>query len=183
MSILTPFLALALLLVPNAAFAHGGAALTFTSTTTEGYIVDVDIEDGYLESGVFTRIDFGLFADVARTKSVDFTDMWVRIVDEDSTPKGTTLFAGPIAKPDVGGNGFAFRFPKAGVYTLSVRYNDANQGAYGETVADAEFALNVSRSADENTFGFGVEFWVGLLAGLFGTVIAVLPFVLQSKRN
>ena len=167
---------------PEGALAHGEAGITFTSTTTEGRIVDVDYRDAYIEADAIGRFDFGLFADDTRQKQVDFTDMWVRIVRKDGIRVGRTLFAGAVAKQDFGGNGFSFVFPEGGTYTLSVRYNDANEGAFGDSVGEAEFELNVLRSPDEDKFNFGMEFWVGLMAGIFGLAILGLPFLMKRKK-
>ncbi|TSC86575.1 MAG: hypothetical protein G01um10148_561 [Parcubacteria group bacterium Gr01-1014_8] len=181
MFFLAPLFALTLLLLPSAVLAHGGESLTFTSTTTEGYVVDVDIEDGYLEADSFTRIDFGLFKDAARSKSADFTDMWVRIVKKDGSKAGQTLFAGAIAKQQIGGNGFSFVFPEGGVYALSVRYNDASKEKYGDIVGEAEFEFEVLRSPDENAFNVGMEFWVGLMIGAFALATLCVPLFLRRK--
>lgn len=170
---------------PAVTYAHGGASLTFSTTTTEGYIADVDVPDGYLQAKSFTRINFALFKDAERTKSANYTDIWVRVIKKENGQngqKGQTLFAGPIANMEVGSQGFAFDFPEGGDYTLSIRYNDATKNEYGgETVAEAEFPLTVLRSTDENTFSFGTEFWVGLGAGLFLALIAILPFLMRKK--
>ncbi len=166
----------------DTAHAHGGLGLNFTSTTTEGYIVDVDYSDLYMEAGTIGRFDFGLFADETRQKQITFTDIWVRITEKDGSRVGNTLFAGAVAKQEFGGNGFSYMFPKGGTYTLDLRYNDASKGDFGETVGEAEFELNVLRSSDESTFKFRMEFWVGLLAGLLGATISILPLILRNKK-
>lgn len=166
---------------PSVTYAHGGASLTFSATTTEGYIVDIDVPDGYLQAQSFTRIDFALFKDAARTKSVDYTDMWVRIAKKEDGKRGPTLFAGPIAKTEFGSQGFAYYFPDGGEYTLSIRYNDASKGTLGETVTEAEIPFTVLRSIDENKFSFGMEFWIGIMIGLFVTIICGLPIALKKR--
>ena len=181
--VFAPLLAAALLILPGMASAHGEAVLTFSATTTEGNIVDVDVEGEYIEADTFTRMDFALFQDAARTKDVDFTDMWVRIIRKDGDKAKQSLFAGPIAKPEFGGNGFAFVFPEGGTYTLSVRYNDANKGERGETVGEAELELNVLRSSDEDKFSFDMKFWVGLVSGIFATIGILLPFLVRKGSD
>jgi hypothetical protein len=167
---------------PSITYAHGGASLTFSATTTEGYIVDIDVPDGYLQAKSFTRINFALFKDAARTKSANYTDMWVRIEKKENGKRGQTLFAGPIAKTEFGGQGFGYYFPDGGEYTLSIRYNDATKDSYdGETVAEAEFPFTVLRSTDENKFSFGMEFWIGLGAGVFLVLVLLIPFLMRGK--
>lgn len=180
--VLAPLITIALLASPNVASAHGEAALTFTSTTTDGYIVDIDIIDGYLQADTFTRMNLGLFKDSARTESANFTDIWVRIVRKDGDKVEKVLFAGPIAKPRFGGIGFSFVFPEGGIYTLSVRYNDTSKDIFGETVAEVEFELDVLRSQKENNFTFGSEFWIGMLIGVFGCAILMLPFFVRREN-
>ena len=168
---------------PSLTYAHGEAGLTFTATTTEGRIVDVDYSDAYIEADRIGRFDFNLFADDKRNNEANFTDMWVRIVKKDVSMVGKTLYAGGVAKQDFGGNGFSFVFPEGGTYTLSVRYNDTSKEKFGDDVGEAEFELNVLRSSDENKFNFGMEFWVGLVGGLFVAVVGLLPILMRQKKE
>ena len=163
--------------------AHGGEELTFTSTTTGGRIVDVDYAESSIEAGSTGRFDFGLFTDETRQRQAVFSDVWVRIIQKDGSKVGKTLFAGPISKQEFGGNGFSYVFPEGGTYMLSVRYNDVRKGDFGETVGEAEFQLNVLPSPDEGTFGFGAEFWLGLLVGLLGGAVAITPYLLRGKKS
>ena len=181
--VLVPLLALVLSILPNAASAHGEAGLTFTSTTTEGRIVDIDYSDAYIEADRIGRFDFNLFADGKREKEANFTDMWVRIVRKDGSRIGKTLYAGGVAKQEFGGNGFSFVFPEGGTYTLSVRYNDASKDRFGDDAGETEFELNVLRSSDEDKFKFGMEFWVGLMVGAFGIAILGLPLFMNRKKS
>lgn len=171
---------------PDIALAHGeGMTLSATSTTKDGkpHIVDVDYADTAIVADTFGRFDFNLFTDAERTKAVPFTDLWVRIEQKNGDKRGKTLYAGSVAKAQFGGTGFGIILPKGGEYTLSVRYNDTGKNDLGDTVAEAEFTLNVLRAYDENKFNFGMEFWVGLVAGLFAAVIAFLPLLFRSKKS
>lgn len=167
--------------------AHGEAGLTFSATsTTEGaplYQVDVDYADAYIEADRFGRFNFNLFSDATREKPVPYTDLWVRIEQDDGNARGKTIYAGSVAKAQFGGTGFGFVFPKGGKYTLSVRYNDANKDEFGGTVGEAEFELDVLRNPDEDQFRFGMEFWVGLVAGLFAAMIGLLPLLMRQKKG
>lgn len=165
----------------DTAYAHG-SGITFTSTTTEGHLIDVDYSDFFIEAGRIGRFNFGLFTDETRQKQITFTDIWVRITEKDGSRVGNTLFAGAVAKQEFGGNGFSYMFPKGGTYTLDLRYNDASKGDFGETVGEAEFELNVLRNSDEPAFIFGMEFWVGLLAGLSGSGIGIAAYLFRRKK-
>ncbi|GEM_PF-5704648 len=177
------FFALTLVVIPHNAGAHGGASLTLTSTTTEGYIVDVDVTDGILQADSFTRMNFGLFTDGERKQQVNFTDMWIRIIQTDGGTMKKTLFAGPVAKSEFGGDGFSFVFPKGGMYTLSIRYNDATKERFGTTVAEAQFSLDVLRSTVEDKFNFtSNEYLVGIGTGAFLAIIGLLPLLIRRKE-
>lgn len=179
---LSLFLIAAFCFTPGVASAHGEASMTFTSTTTEGHIVDVDYGDAYIEAGRMGVFIMDLFTDEARNKSVNFSDIWVRITLKNGSNSGETLFAGPIAKQEFGGNRFAYVFPEGGTYTLSVRFNDASKNALLATNAgEAEFELNVLRSPDEEQFSFNMEFWVGLLGGTFALAVVGLPLMLKRR--
>lgn len=175
-------------LSPDHAWAHGEAGLTFSATSTTedrpAYQVDVDYAESAIVADSFGRFDFNLFTDVNRQKPVTYTDLWVRIEQKDGDKRGKTLFAGSVAKAQFGGTGFSFVFPKGGKYTMSVRYNDASKDSWGTTVAEAEFPLDVLRSDEEGKFKFGsMEFWVGLVSGLFVTLLGLLPILLRSKQT
>ncbi len=171
---------------PTTVSAHGvGMTFFATSTTEDGqpYIVDVDYADTAIVADTFGRFDFNLFADAERTKAVPFSDLWVRIEQKNGDVRGRTLYAGSVAKAQFGGTGFGIILPEGGEYTLSVRYNDASKDELGGTVAEAEFTLNVLRAYDENKFNFGMEFWVGLVGGIFLALIGLLPLFLNRKKN
>lgn len=186
LSILTLATVMAIAVMPSAVNAHGEAGLTFSATsTTEDmppYIVDVDYSDIVVEAGRIGRFEFNLFADAERTRGVDFTDMWVRI-SRNNGKRDVAVFAGGIAKQIFGGDGFSYIFPESGTYTLSIRYNDANKGTFGETVAEAQVPIEVLRSEDENTFNFtSVEFLVGIISGLFAALLGLLPLLMRKKN-
>ncbi len=139
-------------LVPEAQVSAHGEGMTFsaTSTTENGapYIVDVDYADTAIVADTLGRFDFNLFTDAERTKPVPYTDLWVRIEQKNGDSRGRTLYAGSVAKVQFGGTGFGIILPEGGQYTMSVRYNDASKDKWGETVAEAEFPLEVLRGYD-----------------------------------
>jgi hypothetical protein len=183
-AIFLPPLAVLLLVAgvaPQRAQSHG-QGMTLSKVTEQGLLVDIDYSDLQIEAETFGRFDISLFSDPDRTQSAEFTDLWVRIVQDDGGRVGKTLFAGAIAKQEFGKDGLLFVFPKGGAYTLYVRYNDANKGGFGETVAEVEFPLEVLRSQNENAFDFGsFEFWVGLIGGLFVALLVLLPLLMRKK--
>jgi len=169
----------AVFLVPGQAEAHGEGVLTFTATTSRGY-VDVDYGGLEIEAGVSGTFDFNLFSDSGRSEQLEYHDVWVRIVRQDGSSQGNTIFAGPISDQEYGPQGFLYVFPKGGDYTLFVRYN--REEGIGKDEILAEFPLNVLRSAEEERFTFSLEFMLGVLAGLMGTVIVCLPFLMRRPK-
>jgi hypothetical protein len=181
---LIPFLASLALVVPGAASAHG-SGITFTATTTaatgEVRLIDVDYSDFTVYAGTFGRFDFKLFSDPERTEAVPFTDLWVRIEEERDGGRSKVFFAGPIAKADFGGTGFSIVFPEAGEYLLSVRYNDAQGGAIGSTLAEAEFPLTVVADPNAPAFYLLPALWAGFAAGLLLSLVGVAGVVARSR--
>ena len=177
-------LTLAGFVLPANVSAHGeGMTFSATSTTENGapYIVDVDYADTAIVADTFGRFDFNLFTDAERTKPVPYTDLWVRIEQKNGDSRGRTLYAGSVAKVQFGGTGFGIILPEGGQYTMSVRYNDASKDKWGETVAEAEFPLEVLRGYDANKFNFGMEFWIGLGVGVFLALVLLIPFLMRRK--
>lgn len=174
---------------PEQTVAHGEAGLTFTATSTSedgrARFVDVDYTETEIISRDSTgRFTFDLFADEERTNPVEYTDLWVRIVQDAGTTNGRTVFAGPVYATKFGDIGFLFTFPESGAYTMHVRYNDANNGRFGQTEAEAEFPLTVLRSEDENGFDFSsVEFWIGLVLGAGIVLVGLLPTITGTRKT
>jgi len=170
-------------LSPSSAEAHGEEVLTFTATTTDGSIVDIDYTGLMIEAGVSGSFIFNLFSDETRTTEAPFKDLWVRIIEDDGTEWGRTIFAGPVSKPEFGGQGFLYIFPKGGEYRLSIRYNrDSVVGSNEESIS-AEIPLTVYRSTAEEEFSFNTEFLVGLSAGILGTLTLGIPFLRRRDKN
>lgn len=172
-----------LMFFPGESRGHG-QGLIFSKTTEQGLLIDVDYYSMQIEAGAFGRFDFSLYADEARTKPAEFSDLWVRIVQRDGSRAGKTLFAGAVAKQRFGGNGFSFVFPEGGKYLLSVRYNDSSVRGLGEAVAEAEFELDVLRSREEDVFTFASpEFIVGSTSGVLVVLLVLLPFFMRRKSS
>lgn len=163
--------------------AHGDATLTLTATTTQGYVSDVDYSDLFFEAARPGRFGINLFTDATRAKSVDFTDVWAQVVVDSGKNKGSTIFAGPITKQEFGGTGFLYTFSDEGSYLIKLRYNDSSNEFMGRTVAEAQLPITVLRSADANSFHFSKEFWIGLVSGIFGLLILLLPLLMKRKSK
>lgn len=166
------------------AFAHGEAGMTF-SDVVDGYYVDVDYSEAFIEAGRSGgRFTFDIYEDEEKTKPVEYTDLWVRIVQDNGNKAGKTIFAGPVYRTQFGGTGFMFTFPESGTHTMFVRYNNSFEGSSsGDTLTEAEFQLDVLRSEEENKFSFGFEFWMGLLIGVLACAVLGLPLLLQNRRG
>jgi len=182
------FLFAIVLLAPSEASAHGEAGITFSATTTakNGTVRYVDVD--YSETSIVARdsvgrFTFDLFTDASRTQFVDYTDIWVRIVQDIGSKNEKTVFAGPIYSAKFGVPGFLFTFPESGAYTLYVRYNDATIGSFGESLAEAEYPLDVLRSLDENSLNVdSIEFVVGVASGALAVLLGLLPMILGRRK-
>lgn len=160
-------------LLPESIHAHG-AGLTLSSTTTDGLVVDVDYSDLTIEAERIGRFQFNLFRDEERTEEAEYTDLWVRITRFDDE-REITFFAGGIAKQKFGGDGFSITFPDKGEYKLYIRYNDANESDPGDSVAEAEFPLDVEPNSFNDGSGLLMRFIIVMLASL-GIVLLILGF-------
>lgn len=136
MAKITLFLAV-LLAVPFVASAHGDA-LTF-SQTIDGYVANAEYGDSHVTAEVLGRFSFELF-DAERTLPIDFTSLWLRIVRVSDAGE-TTLFAGPVFNPELGGAGISYVFAEPGHHTLYVRYQNGE-----EEIVEASIPIEVEDS-------------------------------------
>ncbi|PCI30219.1 hypothetical protein COB52_01775 [Candidatus Kaiserbacteria bacterium] len=126
-----------LLLSIMTAYAHG------TGSSFEQQDGDALIDIGY-NTETFTEdssvvFNFTMLDEDA--SPITFTDVWVRIVRDKST-----VFATGVYNAKFGGATMTYRFPEAGQYTLSARFQNN-----GDSVAEATFPLEVEKGiADEN---------------------------------
>ncbi len=179
-AVLTTLL-VAFVLAPVVVEAHGGEGMTLSATTTEGSIIDIDYTGLIVEAGVSGSFIFNLFTDDTRTVGAPFKDLWVRVIQEDGTDWGRTIFAGPIARPEFGGQGFLYIFPEGGDYRLSIRYNREDELEAGRDAITAEFPLTVYRSSQEEKFEASQDFFVGIGVGALGLLILLLPIITRRK--
>lgn len=169
---------------PVLVYAHGDGTTFSATTTAEGgemRVIDVDYSEPSISADSVGRFDFKLFTDTDRTKSVPFTDLWVRIEEKRGTGRGAVLFAGPIAKADLGGTGFTIVFPEAGEYTLSVRYNGTRDGSHDATLAEGEFSLSVLPGANAPGTYRTPAFWTGFISALIISLAAAGALFARSR--
>lgn len=163
-------------MTPKTAYAHG-SGVTFTATTST-YLIDVDYSDFFIRAGESGRFDLRLFADAARKKSVDFSRVWVRVVQKSDLPEGETIFSGWLSRPDFGPAGFTISLPEPGRYDLILRYVKDDK-----TISDTTFHLDViegweSQDTFLNTYGTGSLVTVAAV----GVMIGAFLFIRRRRR-
>ena len=140
------------------ALAHGtGASL---EQQTEGGFVDIGYSPEEITSDTSVVFDFSLLAE-PEGKEIEFSDVWVRFVTNDST-----VFATGVHNARIGGALLTYRFPEAGEYTLVTRFQNN-----GVSIAEVEFPISVitgGHGTDANLVA-AAALVVGLVfGGLFG---------------
>lgn len=163
------------------AFAHGDG-ITFVSTTTEGYIVDVDYGNDTLEAEKIGKFGFNLFTDERREKEVPYTKVLVRVKLNLQGGGSRDVFVGFLPKGHIDYGGIWLAFPERGSYTLSVKYySETENGLIDRTFATEEFQVDILRSINDEKFKFTLEFWLGLLSGLLLVTVILLPILRFRK--
>lgn len=122
------------------------------------YIIDVgyDSLNKAIPDGEAVRFDFNLWAE-NKTDIVDFNHVWVRI-----TPKEKGLdFAGFLYRPEFLLTGMSYKFQKAGMYELTVRFLDKED----KNLAEAIFPFEVVSGKSNFSFN-SVEVVLGAIMGL-----------------
>lgn len=126
------------------------------------YIVNVDADTYNFVSGEPVNFVFMLW-NQDRTERLEFDNAWVSI-----TPAGSfgNIFGGFLGEPDFGGFRLTTVFPKAGNYTMVVRYGKMGE-KFTDTIAEATFPITVTKGSGE---GFGKsqvrDFVIALLLGV-----------------
>lgn len=85
----------------------------------DGYTVDVGYSTERPTDEEVVLFDFQLQQD---EKEVPFSDVWVKIENEQKA----VVFAGGMYRAEYGGARLSYRFPEAGAYTVTVRYEDGD---------------------------------------------------------
>jgi len=101
----------------------------------------------------------------------DFSDVWVRIIKEQST-----VFATGVHNARLGGALMTYKFPEVGEYELSVRYQND-----GKKVAEAVFPLTVGRGTTSSKGAGGALY--AALGFVGGLVLGVIPLMLLRRRK
>lgn len=134
MNYLAAILLCVTLCLPVVGEAHG------FGESFEEQVGDILVDIGYSTEEFITDtstiFDFEILDNEGR--EIAFTDVWVRIVGED-----TTVFASGIRNGRLGGSIMTYIFPKAGSYELSARFQKD-----GEKIAEATFPLVVLEGED-----------------------------------
>lgn len=155
--------------VPAAASAHvSGASWTAASGD---YTADVGYDPAALSAGEPVPFDFSLWRGSAETgEAAQFESVWVRITDEG----GDMLLATGIWNRSIG-PALLYAFPRAGRYTLEVRYLDGERNE----IAEASFPViaPVQNGTDET-----LPYMTGVFAFLAGAALGAL-FMHARKRN
>jgi hypothetical protein len=181
-SFIIAFFIIPILLTGTLAYAHGEGSLTFSEKMAEGHLIDVDYESSEILSGVSGTFVFVLWTDDTRKEKLPYADLWVRIISDDGSAEGNTMFAGPIAKPEFGDARVLYVFPEAGEYRLAVRYNRAVDSEKELSEISAEFPFSVSPGKDGNSPLQGkAGFFIGLAAGAI--LAGAAGFAFFSKKG
>lgn len=163
-------LALVLLSVvlPTFVFAHPNG--TSWEQVFNQYKVDVGYDPSSFVVGEPVRLDFNVTREQGG-QDVDFADVWVRIVRDE-----TTVFATGVHKPSIGRAGMTFTFPTAGAYALHVRFEKA-----GESIVDASFPMTVTAAPvpKKSLQPLTVLAWAGWPAAFFVS----LYFIYKRKSK
>ncbi len=150
-------------------FAHGEGG---AEKEINGLIIDVGYDPNPLIAGKESSFSIGL-ANASTEMPVDVDKIWLRL----STPE-QVVYAGTHL-PENGFAPLSIVLPKAGEYTLSVRFYKDGEA---KSLASADFSLQVKGTSSSLALGaFGVIFFLlGILAaGIIGYII----WVAKHKRK
>lgn len=162
-------LAFFLVLFPFSVSAHGAGA--YYETVVGDFIADVGFSTPAPQVNESVIFDFQI-RDI-NTKLISgsdtpFTDVWVRIESN-----GKTLLATGIYNAEFGGPRLSYVFPKAGEYTIFVRYENGS-----DALAEVSFPMTVvpESGADENG-----NILICTLVGVSGLAVGFVSATLLRK--
>lgn len=150
-------------------FAHGGGQSLEKIVGDYKLDIGFDAEDG-VKAGQSALFDFNLFT-ASGEKEVDFTDVWVRIMQD-----ARIIFAGSIIKPEFGAPRMTAFFPQSGVYELTVRFQNK-----GEQIIETPLLLNVPEGEKRSDTGGSSQAVVAGVIGLLAGVI--ISFIFKKNRQ
>jgi hypothetical protein len=131
----------------------------------EGYTVDIGYSIEAPTTDDVVAFDFQLQKDTA---DAPFSDAWVKIEDA----RGAVVFASGIHNAQFGGARMSYRFPEAGTYTMTVRYE-----AGDVRLAEAIVPLSVAEIPEETP----TPPW--LLVGLGGALLLAVVSVVAWRSH
>jgi hypothetical protein len=143
------FLSFVLLSLPFGALAHSSG--TFYETVVDGVHIDVGYSSAAPAVGEAVIFDFTLDPDQPLVPR--YTDVWVRVESED----GSVVLATAVHNAEFGGPRMSYVFPRAGNFTISMRYENGNT-----TLAEASFPITVV----PDTKSGGIPWYAFLLGGI-----------------
>lgn len=161
-------------LIPQGEVRAHGSGASFEEVV-DGVLIDIGYSPVDISAQTPVPFDFSI-ADAVSGDTLPYSDIWVRV------HKGReTFFAGGIGKSAVGATTMLFQFPKAGMYMLSVRFQNGT-----ESVAEATFEVPVSElmGADAETdsdHGIVIMFVAFLLGLILGG--GALWYILRKKLS
>lgn len=149
------------------------------------YLADIGYDAFLIEAQTPVRFDFGLFSSDEPWRSnndgtftsnsaypADFDNIWVRI--EEGASNNRTIFATGIRQPSFGPTTMLFSFPKDGVYTMHVRYQNADD----EKIAEMSTPIFVEKSEQsESSKNLLFSLLFALLAG------GVVGYLIREVRK
>jgi len=155
------------LFIGNAIVHAHGTGASFEKQT-EGGLVDIGYNVESFSENESTVFEYGLRAE-SGGDVLSFTDVWVRITDDSST-----VFATGVHNARLGGALMTYKFPHAGEYELSVRFQND-----GENIAEASFPLTVA-SGEGSEKDILVYVFIGFL---LGAVIGIASLVVVRRSR
>lgn len=130
-----------------------------------GYAVDVGYSTDSPTDEEVVLFDFQLQQD---GKDVPFTDAWVKIENEQKV----VVFAGGMYRAEYGGARLSYRFPEAGTYQVSIRYEDGDRSL-------AEVSVPLSVAGTDRTSATPL---IAFVAGAALSALAAGAYVWKRRR-
>ena len=165
LSYYTLFLITLLFLTSTLVFGHGFGVSY--EEDVDGYFVDIGYDPEVITTESRVRLEFDITN--KETQEInEYSDLWLRINQDKKT-----VFAGGINKPEFGAAGILYTFPEAGLYEVSVRFQDD-----GEKLTEVSFPLDVNSVAEAtSTSTLLMTGFIGLFLG------GLLTFILMRRKH
>ena len=138
-----------------------------------GYLVDVGYSNSPVVANSQIRFDFSLFADEQKSSPVEFSNVWVRIENEEGL-----YFAGAVYQPFFGQAGFTYRFTDPGEYSLFVRFEQATS-----SLVESKFTFTVESVGTPENQKFILTILIALLFGMGITMVLRKILVKKSVAS